>query len=59
MPFGLKNTLAHFQHIIDIILGLYRWDFILMYIDDIVIFSQTFEDHMKHVSLVLKALHNV
>jgi len=53
VPFGLKNTPAHFQHTIDIILGADCWDFILAYIDDILIFSQTFEDHMKHVSLVL------
>jgi len=59
MPFGLKNTSTHFQHIIDAILDAYCWDFILAYIDDILIFSQTFEDHMKHVSLILEALHNV
>ena len=59
MPFSLKNTPTHFQHTIDIILGAYHWDFILVYIDDILIFSQTFEDHMKHVSLIFDALHNV
>ena len=33
-------------------------DFVLAYIDDILIFSCTFENYMKHVSRILDALHN-
>ena len=54
-----KENPAHFQRTIDAILGAYLWHFVLAYIDDIVIFSRTFEDHMKHVSLIFDALHNV
>ena len=53
VPFGLKNAPAFFQRCIDEILGNYRWDFVLAYIDDIVIFSNTFEEHLDHVAKVL------
>src|SRR5438046_9346289 len=43
----------------DAILSNYRWDFALTYIDDIVIFSQTFDKHLKHCSLVLEALEQI
>jgi hypothetical protein len=43
LPFGLKNVLTEFQHVMDRILtGL---DFIWCYIDDIVVYSDTMEEH--------------
>ena len=59
MPFGLKNAPAHFQRTIDAILGVYRWDFALAYIDDIIVYSKTFEEHLLHCSLVLDALQSI
>ena len=56
VPFGLKNAPAFFQRCIDEILGNYRWDFVLAYIDDIVVFSNTFEEHLVHVDKVLDTL---
>ena len=56
LPFGLKNAPAHFQRTIDTILGQYRWPFAMAYIDDIIIFSKTFAEHLLHVELVLDAL---
>lgn len=38
------------------ILAPFLWTFALVYIDDIVIFSKSFEDHLLHVGLVLKAV---
>ena len=32
------------------------WLFVLMYIDDIVVYSKTFDDHLTHLDLVLKAI---
>ena len=57
VSFGL-NAPAHFQRTIDRILGSFRFDFALAFIDDIVIFSKSFDDHVKHVELVLDALLN-
>jgi hypothetical protein len=59
MPFGLKNAPSHFQRAIDTILGTYRFEFALAFIDDIVIFSQSLAEHILHVSLVLEALEKV
>src|SRR5208282_4344088 len=56
VPFGLKNALAFFQRCIDEILGQYRWDFVLAYIDDIVVFSRTYEEYLIHVAKVLDIL---
>jgi len=38
------------------ILSPFLWIFTLVYIDDIVVYSKSFEDHLKHVDLVLKAI---
>jgi hypothetical protein len=59
IPFGLKNAPAHFQRAIDTILSSYRFEFALAFIDDIVIYSKSLDDHLKHVSLVLQALGSV
>jgi hypothetical protein len=34
----------------------FLWIFALVYIDDIVIYSKTFEDHLEHVDKVLQAI---
>lgn len=59
VPFGLKTAPTHYQRVIDRILSRFRWDFALAYIDDIVIFSRSFEEHIEHISLVLSALQTV
>ena len=56
VPFGLKNAPTHFQRTIDRILGSFRFDFALAFIDDIVVFSKSFDAHLRHVELVLDAL---
>jgi hypothetical protein len=38
------------------ILSPFLWIFTLVYIDEIVVYSKSFEDHLKHVDLVLKAI---
>jgi len=58
VPFGLKTAPAHFQRAIDIILGSMRWDFALAYIDDIIVYSKTLEEHIEHVAAVLEAFLN-
>ena len=56
MPFGLKNAPATFQHFINDVLSDYLDDFVISYIDDILIFSNSLEEHHKHVKMVLKKL---
>lgn len=57
MPFGLKNAPAHFQQAMDTILGdLLREGWVKVYIDDIIVFSRTFNEHLKHIERVLQAV---
>jgi transposase InsO family protein len=56
MPFGLRNAPATFQRAIDIILSGLKWRTCLVYLDDIIIYSTSREDHYRHVDEVLTTL---
>ena len=58
IPFGLTNAPAVFQrHMEDIVRDL-RDEFVIPYLDDIIIFSKTFEEHKVHVQTVLRRLQS-
>lgn len=59
MPFGLRNGPSIFQHVMQGILAPYLWIFCLVYIDNIVIYSKTYEDHIDHLDKVLEAIEQV
>ena len=54
MPFGLKGAPAAFQRTMDQLLG--GLPFASAYIDDVVVFSQTWKDHLNHLRIVLTKL---
>ena len=56
MPFGLTNAPASFQRALDMILTKYKWKTCLVYLDDVIIFSKTVEEHIQHVDEVLSYL---
>lgn len=56
MPFGLKNAPATFQRAVDMILASVKWQYAIVYLDDIVIFSRNVEEHLKHIRTVLTLL---
>ena len=56
MPFGLRNGPSIFQRVMQGILAPYLWLFCLVYIDDIVVYSKSYEEHIDHLDLVLKAI---
>ena len=57
LPFGLKISPAIFQRILSNIIRQNKLtDFCINYIDDILIFSRTFDEHLQHIELLLEAL---
>jgi hypothetical protein len=56
MPQGLTNAPATFQRMINHVLREYLDVFVVCYLDDILIFSDSEEDHEEHVHKVLRAL---
>jgi len=41
---GLSNSLAMFQRLVNMVLRGLTWEFVLVYIDDIVVYAQTYEE---------------
>ena len=58
MPFGLTNAPAIFQHMMNNIFREFLDDFVVCYLDDILIYSKNPEDHEQHVRLVLQKLRD-
>eukprot|EP00245_Coleochaete_scutata_P000411 TRINITY_DN1051_c1_g1_i1.p1 TRINITY_DN1051_c1_g1~~TRINITY_DN1051_c1_g1_i1.p1 ORF type:complete len:1227 (+),score=252.29 TRINITY_DN1051_c1_g1_i1:430-3681(+) len=54
LPFGLKNAPAEFQRVMDRILS--GLDFARCYIDDIIVYSSSPEEHIRHIEQVLERL---
>ena len=56
LPQGITNGPATFQRVINHVLGPTRWRYALAYIDDVIIYSKTFEDHLTHLSDICRIL---
>ena len=56
MPFGLANAPATFQHLIRVVLDVIEWDGVLAYLDDIIVYARTFDEHLRNLDLVLSRL---
>ncbi|KAL7857047.1 hypothetical protein SRHO_G00159460 [Serrasalmus rhombeus] len=61
MPFGLCNAPSTFQRLMERIFGDERFQSLLLYLDDIVVFSSSFESHLQRLDMVLGRLqqHNL
>ncbi|CZT02527.1 uncharacterized protein RCO7_06258 [Rhynchosporium graminicola] len=53
---GLATTPSFFQHRMESLFGPYLWKFVLVYIDDIIVFSKTPADHLEHLDTALALL---
>jgi hypothetical protein len=56
MPFGLTNAPATFMRMMDDILRSFTNTFVVVYLDDIIIYNKTWVEHLQHIHKVLHTL---
>ena len=56
MPFGLCNAPGTFQRLMEMVLAGLHWSICLVYIDDIIIYGRTCEEHLERLEEVFKRL---
>ena len=56
MPFGLTNAPSTFQRLMNRILKPVLYESVLVYLDDIIVFSKTVDEHIEHITAVFKIL---
>ena len=55
VPFGLAQAPAYFQQLISMVLQDCS-NFVMVYLDDIIIFSRNEQEHLKHIEIIFKKL---
>lgn len=54
IPFGLQNAPSNFQRLITCCFGDLTLTHLLIYLDDLIIFCKTFDEHLERLQLVLR-----
>ena len=56
LPFGVTNAPAQFMNLMNDVLRDYLDEFVIVFLDDILIYSKTIKDHLMHLRMVLEKL---
>lgn len=57
MPFGLCNSPATFQRLMELVLHGLQWQTCLIYLDDVIVYSSTFDEHIRRIEGVLERVN--
>ena len=57
MPYGLCNAPATFQRLMQNCLGELNLTYALVYLDDVIVYSKTEEDHLRWLQAVFERFH--
>lgn len=58
LPFGLCSAPATFQRLMDTVLSGLKWQTCLVYLDDVIVFSATFDEHLRRLKTVFEAIRS-
>jgi hypothetical protein len=56
IPFGLTNSLSNFMRLMNEVFKYFIGKFVIVYLDDILVFSKTEEENLTHLTLVMRRL---
>jgi hypothetical protein len=56
VPYGFKNSLSAFVRALKLVLRSETSDFVVCYVDDVLIYSSSFEEHVAHLDIVFRKL---
>jgi hypothetical protein len=54
MSFGLTNALTHFMYLMNSVFILKLDKFVMAFIDDILVYSKSMEEHEEHLQIMLQ-----
>jgi hypothetical protein len=56
MPFGLRNAPSMFMRLMNEVIKYFIGKFLIVYLDDILFFSKTKKEKLRHLKMVLRRL---